>query len=45
MGVAILSFYNNLVERGVETWAENVKKNLMDVKIFSGWECFNPFLW
>lgn len=45
MKVAILSFYSGSSERGVETWAENLRKHLPGIQIFSGWESYNPLLW
>ncbi len=39
MRVAILSFYSGLIERGVETWAKNLKEKLarkVNIEIFGG---------
>lgn len=54
--VAIISFYSGLVARGVETWAENLDRQLggqVDIEIIGGekfgkninWESKNPFYW
>lgn len=45
MKVAILSFYSGHTERGVETWAENLKAHLPGIQIISGFESYNPFSW
>ncbi len=45
MKIAVLSFYSGKYYRGVETWAENLKKHLPGIQIFSGWESYNPLLW
>ena len=56
MNIAILSFYSGLVDRGVETWAKNVKEKLSDssqIDIFDGesygnkinWDNKNSFYW
>lgn len=47
MTISVLSFYNNRRDRGVETWAENLKIHLNSVntKILSGWDSFNPGKW
>ncbi|HET7098897.1 MAG TPA: glycosyltransferase family 4 protein [Patescibacteria group bacterium] len=46
--IAILSFYNNLLDRGVESWSKLVKEKLresFDVEIFSGKSFGNKIDW
>ncbi|MBI2008202.1 glycosyltransferase family 4 protein [Candidatus Amesbacteria bacterium] len=47
MTISVLSFYSGRRERGVETWAANLKIHLklLNIKILSGWDSFNPGKW
>jgi glycosyltransferase involved in cell wall biosynthesis len=56
MKIAILSFYNGLIDRGVETWVKNIEDNLsgsFDIEIIGGekfgssidWKRKEPFYW
>lgn len=43
MKIAILSFYSGTSERGVETWAANLKYYVKNVDILPGFTVYNPF--
>ena len=47
MKIAVLSYFSGKRNRGVETWAKNLKLHLSDfqIDIFSGPSSYNPFLW
>lgn len=47
MKIAVLSYFSGKQNRGVETWAHNLKRHVSDfqIDIFPGHLSYNPFLW
>lgn len=47
MTISVLSFYSGHNDRGVESWAGNLKTHLnsVNIRILSGWDSFNPGKW
>lgn len=43
--IAILSFYTGKENRGVETWAEDVRLRFSNIVILSGSSSYNPLKW